>query len=135
MLLNRMIILDTLMPPPVLPAQAPMNITRTRRVLESSGQRLKSTVPKPVVEIMEATAKDECLRASPAVLKSPLMFIVISPVMTATIKKNTHTSVLKASRNFLHIRKKYELKFTENSIINTVTTICIFGENPPILLL
>ena len=32
---------ETLMPPPVLPAQAPMNITPTRTVLESAGQQVE----------------------------------------------------------------------------------------------
>ena len=43
------------MPPPVLPAQAPINIKRTRIVFGIVGQRLKSTVAKPVVVMMEAT--------------------------------------------------------------------------------
>ena len=46
---------DTLMPPPVLPAQAPINIKSTRIVFGIVGQRLKSTVAKPVVVMMEAT--------------------------------------------------------------------------------
>ena len=43
------------MPPPVLPAQAPTNISMTRIVLETSGHMLKSVVEKPVVVIMEPT--------------------------------------------------------------------------------
>lgn len=34
----------TLMPPPVDPAQAPMNISITKMALENAGQALKSTV-------------------------------------------------------------------------------------------
>ena len=45
------------MPPPVLPAQAPMNIIITITNLENIGHRLKSTVPYPVVVITEATEK------------------------------------------------------------------------------
>ena len=35
---------ETLMPPPVLPAQAPTNISRTRMVRENSGHRSKFVV-------------------------------------------------------------------------------------------
>ena len=38
--LQRIRILDTLMPPPVLPAHAPINISSTRIVREISGQVL-----------------------------------------------------------------------------------------------
>ena len=57
-------ILDTLIPPPVLPAHAPINIRSTRINLEVSGHRLKSVVEKPVVVIIDATWKDECLSVS-----------------------------------------------------------------------
>ena len=40
---------DTLIPPPVLPAQAPTNIRITRMVLENTGHTLKSLVAYPVV--------------------------------------------------------------------------------------
>ena len=43
---------ETLRPPPVDPAQAPMTMSSTRVCLENSGQRLKSTVAKPVVVMM-----------------------------------------------------------------------------------
>ena len=49
--LQRIRILDTLMPPPVLPAHAPINISSTRIVREISGQVLKSVVAYPVVVI------------------------------------------------------------------------------------
>ena len=55
MVLNRMTRRLTLMPPPVLPAQAPTNIKSTRTLREVAGQRLKSQVEKPVVVMMEAT--------------------------------------------------------------------------------
>ena len=47
--------LADLMPPPVEPAQAPKIINATKRALEKAGHRLKSTVEKPVVVIMEET--------------------------------------------------------------------------------
>ena len=42
-------------PPPVLPAQAPIIISRRIIAFENAGQRLKSVVAKPVVVIIEAT--------------------------------------------------------------------------------
>ena len=47
----------TLIPPPVLPAQAPTNISITRINLENSDHILKSTVEYPVVVMMDATWK------------------------------------------------------------------------------
>ena len=55
--LNRITIRDTLIPPPVLPAQAPMSIKVTRIVRGTAGHRLKSTVAKPVVVMMVPTWK------------------------------------------------------------------------------
>ena len=46
---------ETLMPPPVEPAQAPQNMRQTRMTCEKSGQWLKSAVAKPVVVMMEVT--------------------------------------------------------------------------------
>ena len=45
------------MPPPVLPAHAPINIRSSRMVREISGQVLKSVVAYPVVVIMEQPGK------------------------------------------------------------------------------
>ena len=58
--LNRIIIRDTLIPPPVLPAQAPININMTRIVREISGHPLKSVVAYPVVVMIEPTWKAAC---------------------------------------------------------------------------
>ena len=57
MVRNRSTILETLMPPPVLPAQAPMNIRSTRMARGTAGHTLKSTVENPVVVMMEPTWK------------------------------------------------------------------------------
>ena len=46
---------ETFIPPLVLPAQAPINISVTNRVLDKAGQRSKSVVAYPVVVIMEPT--------------------------------------------------------------------------------
>ena len=54
------IILDTLIPPLVLPAQAPININITNITFDNSGQQLKSTVENPVVVTMEDTWKNAC---------------------------------------------------------------------------
>ena len=53
------ITLDTLRPPPVLPAHAPMNISNTRIVREYCGHWSKSMVPKPVVVMIDETEKNE----------------------------------------------------------------------------
>ena len=53
--LSVMIIRLTLIPPPVEPAHAPMNIAIMRITLEMLGQRLKSQFAKPAVDIMDAT--------------------------------------------------------------------------------
>lgn len=50
---------ETLMPPPVLPAEAPMNISSTSIPFENAGQWLKSAVAKPVVVMMDDTWKNE----------------------------------------------------------------------------
>ena len=55
MVLNKTTKRETLIPPPVLPAQAPTNINSTRIVFDVCGHRLKSAVEKPVVVIMEPT--------------------------------------------------------------------------------
>ena len=46
---------DTLRPPPVLPAHAPMNISNTSKVREYCGHWSKSIVAKPVVVITDDT--------------------------------------------------------------------------------
>ena len=63
--LHRMTTRATLMPPPVDPAQAPMNIRITRMAWENTGQVLKSAVAKPVVVMMEVTWKKAYRRELP----------------------------------------------------------------------
>ncbi len=55
MLRNRISTRETLMPPPVDPAQAPQNIRNIRIPLEKVGQVSKSKVLNPVVVMIEAT--------------------------------------------------------------------------------
>ena len=54
--------LDTFIPPPVDPAQAPIIISDNKIPLEKVGQRLKSVVIKPVVVIIVATWKAAYLK-------------------------------------------------------------------------
>ena len=56
--------LDTLIPPPVLPAHAPQNIRNTRTVLQVCDHLLKSMLENPVVVIIEATWNDACVSDS-----------------------------------------------------------------------
>ena len=55
---------ETFMPPPVLPAQAPMNISSTSTSRDVWGHRSKSVVAKPVVVMMEATWNTTFVSAS-----------------------------------------------------------------------
>ena len=57
--LKRIINLDIFIPPPVLPAQAPQNIRSIIMALENVGQRSKSAVANPVVDMIDATVKNE----------------------------------------------------------------------------
>jgi hypothetical protein len=54
-----MMMRETLMPPPVEPAQLPTNISSTSSQRENSGQASKSAVAKPVVLMIVATWKRE----------------------------------------------------------------------------
>ena len=63
MLLSRIISRETLIPPPVEPAQAPTTISESRTVLESSGHRFQSAVQNPVVVMMAATWKEAYRKA------------------------------------------------------------------------
>ena len=98
---------DTLTPPPVLPAQAPININNTRIVFEACGQRSKSWVAKPVVVIMEATWNEAWCSASPRLLYRPAVFTVIIPMETAIIiRYHRNSSVLNACPTlFIRIKK------------------------------
>ena len=53
-----------LIPPAVDPEFPPINISIKSIALESSGHALKSQVEKPVVVMMDATWKDDCLTDS-----------------------------------------------------------------------
>ena len=48
----------TFTPPPVEPAQAPINISTKSNVLENCGHKLKSVLENPVVDIILATWKE-----------------------------------------------------------------------------
>ena len=61
---HKISIRDTLIPPPVLPAHAPMNMITIIVMLAKAGHRLKSAVAKPVDVIMDATWKKLCLKIS-----------------------------------------------------------------------
>ena len=74
------------MPPPVEPAQAPMNINVTKMALEKVGHWLKSTVAKPVVVMMEETWKNAWRRLSPKDSYRWAMLMVMAPTAAATIR-------------------------------------------------
>ena len=79
--------LDTLRPPPVLPAQAPMNINTTSRPLENSGHLSKSTVEKPVVVMMDATWNAAWWKAAKMLVKLPRILRVMRRTVTPIIPR------------------------------------------------
>ncbi len=79
--------LETLIPPPVELAQAPMNISETRTNFASAGQRSKSVVAKPVVVIAVATWNMECLKDSPKLPYIEYMEKQMIPVDMAAIAR------------------------------------------------
>jgi len=65
--LKRISTRETFIPPPVLPAQAPIIISNSRIVFDNCGHMLKSVVANPVVVMIVPTWKKECRRVSPNV--------------------------------------------------------------------
>ena len=99
---SQMMILDTFMPPPVLPAQAPTNIRPMRMVLENWGHTSKSTVENPVVVMMDPTWKAAWWKAWKMLPKDPRIFTVIRATAAAMIPRYTRASSQeKASLNRL----------------------------------
>ena len=86
-----------MIPPAVLPAHEPVNITRTTIVCENSGHLSKSTVENPVVEIIDDTVKAEFLIASPKFPYILYIFIDIQLTAVININKKQRTSQLKDS--------------------------------------
>ena len=82
-----MITLETLKPPPVEPAQAPMIIRRTSVCLENSGQTSKSTVAKPEVVMILETWKKAFLIVVPIPVSLSKVFTVIATVAKSTMPK------------------------------------------------
>ena len=76
---------DILSPPPVEPAQAPLNISSTMTAFDSTGHMSKFVVEKPVVVIIEETWKNAYLKDSPAEcllrIRSPAIISVAPPIM------------------------------------------------------
>ena len=120
---SSIISLDTLMPPPVLPAQAPMSIRQTRMLLESSGHLSKSAVEKPAVEIMLATWNSALRMISSTVGYILRIFTATAITLAATMPRNQRiSSFLNMGFMFFSSMKKYKLKFIENSSRNTLMT-------------
>ena len=104
---------ETLMPPPVLPAHAPINIKPTKIICENAGHASKFSVAKPVVETTDATEKAACFNASPKFILSPIAFTVsvkntlsvTAAIAPTTIIKNHLTSSVKTSFHLRRISK------------------------------
>ncbi len=96
-----MIMRDTFMPPPVEPAQAPMNIMVTSSTLEKLGHRSKSAVTKPVVEMTDDTVNSTLRKHSSSVGNISLTLRVIMAVTPMTTARNTFTSRVNAALNRL----------------------------------
>ena len=82
-----MTIRETFRPPPVLPAQAPMNIRNTSMVFDKVGHLPKLAVAKPVVVIMELTWKRAKRKLSATLATIPPMFTAIMMTAAATIPR------------------------------------------------
>ena len=85
--------LDTFIPPEVEPAEPPIIITATSMTCDIVDQPVKSAVPKPVVDITDATLKALYLNASPTF--PPVLRTLRSTVMANTATKkiiNIHIS-------------------------------------------
>ena len=78
---------ETLIPPPVLPAQAPINISIIRIVLDTCGHKSKFVVENPVVVIIEPTWNAACFNASPIVGKKLRTLKVIIPIVAKITKR------------------------------------------------
>ena len=115
--LARIMILETLIPPPVLPAHAPMNIARSRMLFENIGHASKSALINPAVEISEAKLKNACRSDSPKLSKSPLMLSEMSVTAAAVIIRNALTSSVSISLSLPRSKRKYEPKFSESEKI------------------
>ena len=86
---------------------------------------MKSAVAYPVVVTMEATWKDASRKASPIPDVTEEMSAVMIPIDTATMPRYIQSSSdRKAERNRFISSRKYRLKFTPKSSMNTVTTPC-----------
>ena len=86
---------ETFIPPPVLPAQAPTSISTSSSIRESSGQRLKSAVAKPVVVITDATWKKAYRRLWSIPPHRERVFQAISRVAPAMIPRYHRSSSLR----------------------------------------
>ena len=80
---------ETLIPPPVLPAQAPINISNTKMVLLKPGHISKSVVAKPVEEIRDATWNEASVNASNKVSYRPRISFVIKIMVEIVISLKT----------------------------------------------
>src|SRR5699024_4684625 len=115
-------------PPPVDPAQAPINIKITSNIRDSSGHRLKSAVAKPVVEITEATWKAAVRTASAYVGMLAAMFMEMMAVAMAVTARKKRSSSLFSACLILPVRtRKYRAKFRENRIMKMVMMISKVG--------
>ena len=98
---------ETFIPPPVLPAHAPINISHTSTVLDSVGHRLKSFTTNPVVEIMDATVNGAwpiaCAKVYPPLKHK---FAMMMPIATNTMMINALTSAFSASFHLRLVSKK-----------------------------
>ena len=92
------------MPPPVLPAQAPMNISTTSTLLAKEGHWSKSQVEKPVVVMMEPTWKAACWMAASRLGNIPRMFQLMRAMAARMTPKYHRTSSISTLRNLPWIR-------------------------------
>jgi len=145
MALKIITILIVLIPPPVEPAIAPINISIIKITLLKVGHKLKFTVAYPVVVTIDDTWNAESLIdlvTSPWLNGIMLTAIIIIEANTA-IKYHFNSSLLKNALTFPLINWKYKTKFTPNKSMKIViihstagllkaATLAFILENPPV---
>ena len=107
--LTAITIREVFIPPAVEPAIAPININTTRTVTAVIGQTLKSVVEYPVVVMIEATWKRECLNASSVVYTADIFVIkLIKTRVTAVamIRRYVRNSSLRNTSLHLPIKSR-----------------------------
>ena len=92
------------MPPPVEPAQLPMSMSSSSTSWESTGHWAKSTVAKPVVDMMELTWNSAWRSDRPTLWKLAKISTAMMQTEAATMMPNQRSSSLRSASRTRPIR-------------------------------